>query len=174
MLTRGKSLDGPVYCPADRLASAASADRSLFQTHPRFSPRRTSVADPSPIPQLQRACTCRPGTARFGVEVRRRAHTDQTAPHVSPRALEIHRRAFVFDAHVHALDREFYNGGSMGEQIGRTDSGILSRAREGGEGAFFLSVYVPEEYYPQPLRDQADVSPNRSRSPATGGESQFG
>ncbi len=73
--------------------------------------------------------------------------TDQTAPNVSPRALEIHRRAFVFDAHVHALDREFYNGGSMGEQ--RTDAQWdLVRAREGGQGAFFLSVYVPEEYYP--------------------------
>ena len=72
---------------------------------------------------------------------------DQAAPSVSPRALEIHRRAFVFDAHVHALDREFYNGGSMGER--RTDGQWdLVRAREGGEGAFFLSVYVPEEYYP--------------------------
>jgi membrane dipeptidase len=61
--------------------------------------------------------------------------------------LEIHRRAFVFDAHVHALDREFYNGGSMGER--RTDGQWdLVRAREGGESAFFLSVYVPEEYYP--------------------------
>ena len=73
--------------------------------------------------------------------------TGQAAPSVSPRALEIHRRAFVFDAHVHALDREFYNGGSMGEQ--KTDGQWdLVRAREGGEGAFFLSVYVPEEYYP--------------------------
>jgi membrane dipeptidase len=54
---------------------------------------------------------------------------------------------FVFDAHVHALDREFYNGGSMGDR--RTDGQWdLSRAREGGEGAFFLSVFVPEEYYP--------------------------
>jgi membrane dipeptidase len=61
--------------------------------------------------------------------------------------LEIHRRAFVFDAHVHALDREFYNGGSMGDR--KTDGQWdLPRAREGGEGAFFLSVFVPEEYYP--------------------------
>jgi membrane dipeptidase len=72
---------------------------------------------------------------------------DQAAPHISARALEIHRRAFVFDAHVHALDREFYKGGSMGER--KTDGQWdLSRAREGGEGAFFLSVFVPEEYYP--------------------------
>jgi membrane dipeptidase len=59
----------------------------------------------------------------------------------------MHRRAFLFDAHVHALDREFYNGGSMGER--KTDGQWdLPRAREGGEGAFFLSVFVPEEYYP--------------------------
>jgi membrane dipeptidase len=72
---------------------------------------------------------------------------DQTAPSVSPRALAIHQRAFVFDAHVHALDREFYHGGSMGERRidGQWD---LPRAREGGETAFFLSVFVPEEYYP--------------------------
>jgi membrane dipeptidase len=71
----------------------------------------------------------------------------QAAPHISPRALEIHRRAFIFDGHVHALDREFYNGGSMGTRYpdGHWD---LPRAREGGEGAFFLSIYIPEEYYP--------------------------
>ena len=71
----------------------------------------------------------------------------QAAPQISAQALEIHRRAFIFDAHVHALDREFYKGGSMGER--RTDGQWdLPRAREGGESAFFLSVYVPEEYYP--------------------------
>jgi len=72
---------------------------------------------------------------------------EQAAPHISPRALEIHRRAFIFDGHVHALDREFYNGGSMGTRYpdGQWD---LPRAREGGEGAFFLSIYIPEDYYP--------------------------
>ncbi len=69
------------------------------------------------------------------------------APRISARARAIHARALVFDAHVHALDREFYHGGSMGD---RTTEGQwdLSRAREGGVGAFFLSVFVPEEYYP--------------------------
>jgi membrane dipeptidase len=72
---------------------------------------------------------------------------DQAVPLISSRGLEIHRRAFVFDAHVHALDREFYNGGSMGDR--KTDGQWdLPRAREGGECAFFLSVFVPEEYYP--------------------------
>ncbi|QNI37353.1 dipeptidase [Edaphobacter albus] len=72
---------------------------------------------------------------------------DRIVHQVSSRALKIHQHAFVFDAHVHALDREFYDGGSMGDRKsnGQWD---LPRAREGGEGAFFLSVYVPEEYYP--------------------------
>lgn len=72
---------------------------------------------------------------------------EQAAPRISARALEIHRRAFIFDGHVHALDREFYHGGSMGQRYtdGQWD---LPRAREGGEGAFFLSIYVPEEYCP--------------------------
>lgn len=69
------------------------------------------------------------------------------APHISARAMEIHKRALIFDGHVHALDREFYHGGSMGT---RTNEGQwdLVRAKEGGEGAFFLSVFIPEEYYP--------------------------
>lgn len=71
----------------------------------------------------------------------------QAAPHISARAQAIHKRALVFDGHVHALDREFYHGGSMGTRVteGQWD---LVRAREGGVGAFFLSVFVPEEYYP--------------------------
>jgi membrane dipeptidase len=76
------------------------------------------------------------------------ALTDVTvAPHESGEALAIHKRALVFDGHVHALDREFYQGGSMGT---RKHDGYwdLSRACEGGVGAFFCSVYIPEEYYP--------------------------
>src|ERR1700678_3395478 len=66
---------------------------------------------------------------------------------VSARALDVHQRALVFDGHVHALDREFYHGGSMGTRVpeGQWD---LQRAREGGVSAFFLSVFIPEEYYP--------------------------
>src|ERR1700677_4002767 len=69
------------------------------------------------------------------------------APGISARARAIQNRALVFDGHVHALDREFYNGGSMGTHFaeGQWD---LQRAREGGVGAFFLSVFIPEEYYP--------------------------
>lgn len=66
---------------------------------------------------------------------------------VSARASALHRSAFVFDGHVHALDREFYHGGNITDRVsvGQWD---LPRAKEGGVDAFFLSVYVPEEYYP--------------------------
>src|SRR6202041_1267894 len=66
---------------------------------------------------------------------------------VSARALAVHKRAMVFDGHVHALDREFYHGGGMGTRVteGQWD---LQRAREGGVSAFFISVFIPEEYYP--------------------------
>jgi membrane dipeptidase len=69
------------------------------------------------------------------------------APKISPKTLAIHKHALVFDGHVHALDREFYQGGSMGT---RKPNGYwdLPRAREGGVGAFFMSLYIPEQYYP--------------------------
>ena len=91
-------------------------------------------------------------------------HTaDQAAPPISSRPLDVHRRAFVFDAHVRALDREFYNGDSMGER--KTDGQWdLSRARERGESAFFLSVFIPEEYYPSRPGRRCDVSITRSGS----------
>jgi membrane dipeptidase len=75
------------------------------------------------------------------------SHAESVAPQISEPALAIHKHALIFDGHVHALDREFYHGGSMGtpKPDGQWD---LRRAQEGGEGAFFLSVYVPEEYYP--------------------------
>jgi membrane dipeptidase len=41
----------------------------------------------------------------------------QPAPQVSARALAVHKRALVIDGHVHALDREFYHGGSMGTRM---------------------------------------------------------
>jgi membrane dipeptidase len=66
---------------------------------------------------------------------------------VSEAARAIHTRALVFDAHVHAIDREFYHGGDIGvrKPDGQFD---LIRASEGGLGAMFFSVYVPEDYYP--------------------------
>ncbi|MBY0502303.1 MAG: dipeptidase [Bryobacteraceae bacterium] len=67
---------------------------------------------------------------------------------LTPQARELHRRAFVFDAHVHVVNRQFYQGGSLGDRqtTGQVD---LPRMRESGLDALFFSLFVPEDYYPQ-------------------------
>ncbi len=69
---------------------------------------------------------------------------------VSERAKKLHRDALVFDGHVHVIDRQFYLGGDIGQRVndGQID---LPRAREGGVGAMFFSLFVMEEYYPPRL-----------------------
>lgn len=69
-------------------------------------------------------------------------------PQVSERARKLHHDAFVFDAHVHVIDRQLYHGGDIGDRVpdGQFD---LPRAREGGIDAMFFSIFVTEEYYPQ-------------------------
>jgi membrane dipeptidase len=59
----------------------------------------------------------------------------------------LHRKAFVFDAHVHVINRQFYLGGDIGERLsdGQVD---LPRMREGGIDALLFSLFVSEEYYP--------------------------
>src|SRR5580704_16693853 len=66
---------------------------------------------------------------------------------VSDRARALQKKILVFDGHIHAVEREFYHGGDIGERKadGQFD---LSRAREGGLGAMFFSFYVTEDYYP--------------------------
>jgi len=66
---------------------------------------------------------------------------------ISQPALELHRDALVFDAHVHVINRQFYRGGDIGQRLegGHVD---LPRAREGGVDAMFFSVWVQEQYYP--------------------------
>ena len=66
---------------------------------------------------------------------------------VSQRARSLHQKTFVFDGHIHAIEREFYQGGDIGQRKadGQFD---LPRAREGGVGAMFFSFYVTEDYYP--------------------------
>ncbi len=55
---------------------------------------------------------------------------------------------FTFDAHVHVINRQFYHGGNIRDRL--TDGQFdLPRAREGGVNAFFFSLFVTEEYYPQ-------------------------
>src|SRR5437764_12011849 len=69
---------------------------------------------------------------------------------VSDRARTLHQDALVFDAHVHAVDREFYHGGDIGERKshGQWD---LSRARGGGVGPPFVGVHVPAGSSPGPF-----------------------
>ena len=71
----------------------------------------------------------------------------QTSVGVSARARALHARSLVFDGHVHAVDREFYRGGDIGQRKpdGQFD---LPRAQEGGLGALFFSIFVTEDYYP--------------------------
>ena len=66
---------------------------------------------------------------------------------VSARARTLHAGSLVFDGHVHAVDREFYHGGDIGERKpdGQFD---LPRAKEGGLGALLFSIFVTEDYYP--------------------------
>ncbi len=69
---------------------------------------------------------------------------------VSERARALHAASLVFDGHVHAVDRECYHGGDIGQRKpdGQWD---LPRAKEGGLGALFFSIFVTEDYYPARL-----------------------
>jgi membrane dipeptidase len=72
---------------------------------------------------------------------------------VSERAQKLHEQAFVFDGHVHVIDRQLYHGGDIGERVsnGQFD---LPRAKAGGVDAMFFSIFVTEEYYPQRLENK--------------------
>ena len=60
---------------------------------------------------------------------------------------DLHEKAFVFDAHVHMINRQFYKGGDIGERV--TDGQVdLPRAKEGGIDAMFFTLFVEEPYYP--------------------------
>ena len=60
---------------------------------------------------------------------------------------DLHQKAFVFDAHIHMINRQFYKGGDIGERVndGQVD---LPRAKEGGIDAMFFTLFVEEPYYP--------------------------
>jgi len=55
---------------------------------------------------------------------------------------------FVFDAHVHMINRQFYLGGDIG-QLAPNGQVDLPRAKLGGINAMFFSLYIQEQYYPQ-------------------------
>lgn len=65
----------------------------------------------------------------------------------SEKALRLHGDAFVFDAHLHMITRQLYEGGDIGvrSENGQVD---LVRAKEGGLDAMFFTVFVSEHYYP--------------------------
>ena len=67
---------------------------------------------------------------------------------LSQRAKDLHQKAFVFDAHVHVVNRQFYHGGNLGERSsqGQVD---IPRMIEGGVDALFFTLFVTEDYYPQ-------------------------
>ena len=69
------------------------------------------------------------------------------AGQISEKSRKLHQGALVFDGHVHVINRQFYLGGDIGQRVddGQID---LPRAREGGIGAMFFSLFVSEEYYP--------------------------
>ena len=64
---------------------------------------------------------------------------------VTTAAAALHKRALVFDGHIHAIDRVFYHGGDIGERK-RDGQFDLPRAREGGLDALFFSIFVTEDY----------------------------
>ncbi len=65
----------------------------------------------------------------------------------SPEALKLHADATVFDAHVHIANRQFAQGGNIGDRYpdGQVD---LPRIRQGGVDAFFFTLGIAESYYP--------------------------
>jgi len=72
---------------------------------------------------------------------------------VSAKAEQLHEAAFVFDGHIHMINRQLYHGGDIGTRVadGQVD---LPRMRMGGVDALLFSLFVSEEYYPARLETQ--------------------
>jgi membrane dipeptidase len=45
------------------------------------------------------------------------AGTIVAQPQISERARKLHRDAFIFDGHVHVIDRQLYHGGDIGDRV---------------------------------------------------------
>ena len=69
---------------------------------------------------------------------------------ISDRARTLHQEAFVFDAHIHVVNRQFYHGGDIGARVGDGQFDLI-RAKEGGIDAMFFTLFVTEQYYPARL-----------------------
>jgi len=72
---------------------------------------------------------------------------------VSAKAKQLHEATFVFDGHIHMINRQLYHGGDIGTRVadGQVD---LPRMRQGGVDALLFSLFVSEEYYPARLETQ--------------------
>jgi membrane dipeptidase len=66
---------------------------------------------------------------------------------VSERARSLHKDALVFDAHIHIVNRQFAQGGSIADRYsdGQVD---LPRMEDGGVDALFFSLGSSEKYFP--------------------------
>jgi membrane dipeptidase len=72
---------------------------------------------------------------------------------VSAKAKQLHDAAFVFDGHIHMVNRQLYHGGDIGARV--TDGQVdLPRMRMGGVDALLFSLFVSEEYYPARFETQ--------------------
>ncbi len=72
---------------------------------------------------------------------------------ISDEARRLHQDAFVFDAHIHVINRQFHDGTDIGQRLkgGQVD---LPRAKAGGVDAMFFSLFIPEQYYPPRFETQ--------------------
>jgi len=78
------------------------------------------------------------------------ACTASSSAQISAKARQLHQAAFVFDAHIHMINRQLYHGGDIGSLAG--DGHVdLPRMRQGGVDALLFSLFVSEEYYPARL-----------------------
>lgn len=86
-------------------------------------------------------------TRRMMIGISGAAALRAAVPDLSERARQLHASAFVLDAHVHVVNKQFYKGGSLGTRLpdGHVD---LIRAKEGGLKALFFTMFISEDYYP--------------------------
>ncbi|MCC6537485.1 MAG: membrane dipeptidase [Bryobacterales bacterium] len=72
---------------------------------------------------------------------------------ISDEARRLHQDAFVFDGHIHVINRQFHDGTDIGQRLkgGQMD---LPRAKAGGVDAMFFSLFIPEQYYPPRFETQ--------------------
>ena len=104
----------------------------------------------------------RPFLLSLGAEEEVNLPSRLPAPVISAKAHAFHSRAFVFDGHVHALDREFLLWRQHWYAQRKRLLGSPSCKRGRGRRVFHVRLY-PRGVLPQSLRDEAGVAANRTR-----------